>query len=63
MAEHVIRPGNASDWGKILDIKMLVLTGGRERTKEEFATLFKRAGLSLQRVHKTAAALSVLEAS
>lgn len=62
VAEHVIRPGNAADWGKMLDINMLVLTGGRERTKEEFAALFARAGLRLRRVHKTAAALSVLEA-
>jgi hypothetical protein len=62
VVEHVIRPGNAPDWGKMLDINMLVLTGGRERTKEEFAALFKRAGLRLRRVHKTAAALSVLEA-
>jgi hypothetical protein len=63
VAEHVIRPGNAPDWGKMLDINMLVLTGGRERTKQEFATLFKRAGLRLLRVHKTAAALSLLEAA
>lgn len=61
VVEHVIRPGNAPDWGKMLDINMLVLTGGRERTKEEFAALFARAGLRLRRVHKTAAALSILE--
>jgi O-methyltransferase/methyltransferase family protein len=63
VVEHVIRPGNAADWGKMLDINMLVLTGGRERTKPEFAALFRRAGLRLLRVHKTAAALSVLEAA
>lgn len=63
VVEHVIRPGNAPDWGKMLDINMLVLTGGRERTKEEFASLFKRAGLRLLRVHRTAVALSLLEAA
>ena len=63
VVEHVIRPGNAPDWGKMLDINMLVLTGGRERTKDEFAALFARAGLRLRRVHKTEAALSVVEAS
>jgi hypothetical protein len=61
--EHVIRPGNAPDWGKLLDINMLVLTGGRERTRAEFAALFARAGLRLLRVHKTKAALRVLEAA
>lgn len=63
VVEHVIRPGNAPDWGKMLDINMLVLTGGRERTKDEFAALFARAGLRLRRVHKTAAAVSIVEAS
>lgn len=63
VVEHVIRPGNAPDWGKMLDINMLVLTGGRERTKDEFAALFARAGLRLRRVHKTEAAVSVVEAS
>lgn len=62
VVEHVIRPGNAADWGKLLDINMLVLTGGKERTKEEFRALFKRAGLRLLRVHPTKAALSILEA-
>jgi hypothetical protein len=63
VAEHIIRPGNAPDWGKLLDINMLVLTGGQERTREEFRDLFARAGLRLRRVHKTAAAVSILEAS
>jgi hypothetical protein len=63
VVEHVIRPGNAPDWAKLLDINMLVLPGGQERTKEEFAALFTRAGLRLKRVHKTASALSVLEAA
>lgn len=63
VVEHVIRPGNAPDWGKLLDINMLVLTGGRERTKQEFAALFARAGLRLRRVHATGAAVSILEAA
>ena len=63
VVEHVIRPGNAPDWAKLLDINMLVLPGGQERTKEEFAALFTRAGLRLKRIHKTASALSVLEAA
>jgi len=62
VAEHVIRPGNQADWGKLLDINMLALTGGQERTRDEFRTLFARAGLRLQKVHPTAAALSLLEA-
>ncbi len=49
-------------WSKLLDVNMLVVTGGRERTHDEFEQLFARAGLSLQRVVPTAYPLSVLEA-
>jgi len=62
VVEHVIPPGNAANWGKLLDINMLTLTGGRERTKEQFAALFARAGLRLKRVVPTACPLSVVEA-
>jgi hypothetical protein len=48
--------------GKLLDIAMMVLPGGQERTREEFRQLFARAGLRLQRVYATDCPLSVLEA-
>ena len=41
---------------------MLVLTGGRERTREEFRALFAGAGLRLRRIVPTACPLSILEA-
>lgn len=62
VVEHVIPPGNDFDWGKLLDINMLVGPGGQERTREEFATLFRRAGLRLARVLPTEGPLSILEA-
>ncbi|MBV8367855.1 MAG: methyltransferase [Candidatus Eremiobacteraeota bacterium] len=45
--ECVIEPGDAPDFGKLMDLEMLVLTSGRERTRAEFARLFARAGLEL----------------
>jgi len=45
----------------LLDLTMLVLTGGRERTREEYAALFDRAGLALARVLPTSAGLWVFE--
>jgi hypothetical protein len=45
--ESVIEPGDAPDFGKLLDLEMLVLNNGRERTKPEFETLFARAGLRM----------------
>jgi hypothetical protein len=45
---------------KVLDIVMLTLTGGRERTQEEYARLFDAAGFRLERVVPTASPVSVL---
>ena len=63
VVDHVIPPGNAANWGKLLDINMMVVPGGKERTKTEFRDLFQRAGLKLTRVVPTATPLSILEAA
>jgi hypothetical protein len=59
--DTMIPAGNAPHWGKLLDINMLALTGGRERTKADFAALFEHAGLKLKKVHATACQLSIVE--
>jgi predicted O-methyltransferase YrrM len=59
--DNVIPKGNDPYWGKMLDMNMLVLTPGRERTEAEFRDLFASAGLRLARVVKTACPLSVVE--
>jgi hypothetical protein len=48
--EHVIGPPNESPGGKLMDLNMLVITGGRERTRNEFAALFAEAGFALASV-------------
>jgi hypothetical protein len=60
--EHVIAKGNAPDWAKLLDVNMLALLTGRERTLEQFRALFRSAGLRLLRSHATKSALRILEA-
>ena len=60
--EHVIGPPNAEPEGKFLDLMMLVMTGGRERTREEFGALRCAGGLRLSAVTSTRAALSIIEA-
>jgi len=62
VVEHVIPPGNAANWGKLLDINMMAGPGGRERTRSEFEDLFRRAGLRLARIVPTACPLSILDA-
>jgi O-methyltransferase domain len=54
-------PGNLN--GKMLDIVMLAVTGGRERSPPEFRALLEPAGFRIERVVPTSSAYSVLEAS
>ena len=60
--ERVVGPPNEDPDAKFSDLNMLVLPGGRERTKDEFATLFASAGLQLGDVFP-AGSLAVLEAA
>jgi O-methyltransferase domain/Dimerisation domain len=60
IVDNVIAPGNDPGWGKLLDIQMLII-GGRERTKKEFAAMFAEADLKLTRVVPTKGPLSIVE--
>lgn len=63
LLESVLLPGSdRPDFGKLVDLEMLLMPGGRERTEEEFRALFTRAGFTLTRVIPTTSPLSVLEA-
>lgn len=48
--------------GKMLDIMMLALTGGRERTRSEYEALLRPAGFQVQQVIPTATQYSIVEA-
>jgi hypothetical protein len=56
------RPGHEVD-AAFSDLNMLVLPGGRERTEQEYATLFEAADLHLTGVVHTSSRMSVIEAS
>jgi hypothetical protein len=47
----------------LMDLNMLVMLGGRERTEKEFARLFARAGLRFERALPTRGLFSLLEAT
>jgi hypothetical protein len=49
--------------GWLMDLNMLVMTGGRERTAGQFAALLRRTRWELERVVPTASPLSVVIAS
>ena len=59
--EMVIPPGNAPAFGKLLDMNMLVLPGGKERTEAEYRTLYQAAGFRLSRIVPTAMEVSIVE--
>ncbi|MGZ3440979.1 MAG: methyltransferase [Polyangia bacterium] len=48
--ESVVPPGNTPSHAKLMDINMLVMTGGRERTADEYAALFAGAGFRMTRI-------------
>ncbi len=62
LLEMLLTPGNDPHPAKFLDIEMLALPRGRERTAEEFAALFARAGFRLTRIVPTRSPISVIEA-
>lgn len=59
--EAVIPPGNEPFFHKFMDLNMLVMTGGRERTEAEYRTLFEAAGFELNRIISSPTEISVLE--
>jgi O-methyltransferase domain len=63
LAETLVPPGDKPDEIKFIDVVMLAITGGRERTEEEYGELLARARLRLDRVLPTKASISVLESS
>ncbi len=61
LLEAVIKPGNEPDLAKLIDLEMLLLPGGKERTADEFTALFASSGFELTRVVPTASPLCVIE--
>lgn len=60
--EGILPEGPVPHWSKVLDVVMLAITGGRERTLPEYDALCTAAGLELVGVTPTATAFSVIEA-
>lgn len=62
VVEMVLPGRNEPHFGKILDMVMLALPGGEERTGEEYRALLAKAGFRLTRIVPTASPVSVVEA-
>ncbi len=61
IVETVIEPGNEPSFGKLLDLAMLALPGGKERTAEEYRALYAAGGFRLTRIVPARAGVSIIE--
>lgn len=62
LVEMVLPAGDTPHPGKMLDMVMLTMTGGQERTPAEYSTLLGKAGFRMTRVVPTASPVSIVEA-
>lgn len=62
VVEMVVPEGEGFSLAKLLDLEMMVITGGRERTEQEYRSLLASAGFRLERVLSAPGEISVLEA-
>lgn len=62
LLETMVSEAPGADWGKMLDIHMLVLLGGRQRTLGEYTQLLRESGFAFKREIDTQAGISILEA-
>jgi hypothetical protein len=60
LVESVIPETPEFDMGKWMDINMLVMAGGRERTAAEFSELYDQAGFDLEQIVATPSPLSII---
>jgi hypothetical protein len=63
VVETVLPEADASAFGALLDLNMLVMTGGRERTEREYRRMFDAAGLVVTRITPTLAPQWTIEGS
>ena len=63
LIETIVPEDPGPHWSKMLDIHMLTLLGGRQRTVQEYQELLAPAGFVLEREIDTRAGISILEAT
>jgi hypothetical protein len=59
--ERVVQPGNAPSPVPFLDLLMLAVTGGKERTAAEYTSLFAAAGLRVTGIVPTTTGHNIME--
>jgi hypothetical protein len=62
IVEFVLPEGDTPHFGKLVDMVMLAVPGGEERTAAEYGALLAKAGLKMTRVVPTESDVSIVEA-
>jgi hypothetical protein len=62
VVDSVIPENSEPHFGKLVDLEMMLMPGGRERTEAEFRALFAKGGFEITRIVRTCVAESVIEA-
>ena len=62
LVEWLLTDDPGPQWTKTIDVHMLALAGGRQRSLGEFRSLLDRAGFDLEREIATTAGISIVEA-
>jgi len=62
LIETIVPADPGPHWSKMLDIHMLTLLGGKQRTLREYQTLLEQSGFMFQREIDTGAGISIIEA-
>lgn len=62
LMEFVVPPGNEPHPAKLVDLWLMLLVGGKERTERQYADLLAAAGFELVQVVPTGSPVSIVEA-
>jgi O-methyltransferase domain len=62
VVEGIVPEESADPGAATLDVVMLAVSGGRERTADQLNALFQRAGFSLDKVINTASPMRIAQA-
>lgn len=60
ICDAIINEPNAPNLGKLIDIEMIVMTTGKERTVDEFKTLIEASGFAFEGIVDTPGPHSVI---
>ncbi len=61
LIECIVPDDSKPSWTKMLDLQMLTLLGGKERTEKEYSEMLRNAGFRLDRVVDVGMSTSILE--